>query len=479
MRRLLNDFGSILLALGLAIIVWIVAVNEENPMSHGPWAEPVPVEVLNQPSGTIIVGAIPDQVQVTIRASQKSWQDLRPESFRAYVDLSEAGVGMNQVEVQVECSDKSVEIRDRRPGTVAVRLEKFKQVELPVKVDVLDSAPFGFEIKTDEISATPDKVTVSGPEQLVNQVTEVVADFYLRGANETLERKVTLQARDEQGGFVGVNVQPNVVVVKVPIVQRRGFRNLSVRVVWEGQPAPGYRISNVSVDPTIVTAIGDPVTIESIPGYLETSPVTVDGATADVIERVPLVLPENVSVLGLQAVQVTVSVTPIESSLTVQRQVVVQGLSLNLDAVPSPASVDVILSGPLPKLDSLRPQDVQVIVDLFNLEPGSYQIVPIVIVPEGITVQSVVPEKIQVEIAFEPTETPTATATATLTATATHTSTPTVTVTPSPVVTATITITVMPGITITPGITVTPGITATFPLTVTPAAEAMPASGSD
>ena len=337
-------------------------------------------------------------------------------------------------------------------------------------MDVLDAVPFGFEIKTDEIVSSPATVTVSGQEQLVDQVTEVVADFYMRGASETVERKIALQARDERGGSVNVTIQPSIVQVTVPVVQSKGFRNLSVRVVWEGQPAAGHRISNVSVDPTIVVIIGDPATIENIPGYLETSPVKVDGATADVVERVPLVLPEGVSLIGSQAVQVTVSVSPIVSSLTVQREVVVQGLALDYVAAPSPGTVDVILSGPLPQLDALRPQDVQVIVDLFNLGTGSYQVAPIVIVPEGITYQSVVPEKVQVEITERPTATPTVTETGTPTATPTET--PTVTQTPTPTGTWTPTPTMRfggPPITPTASVTATTSITLTATVVVTPA----------
>ena len=103
MRRILNDLGSILLALGLAVIVWIAAINEENPVVEDTWNDPIPIEIVNQPAGTIIVGDIPGQVEVTIRATQRNWDDLQLESFRAIVDLSETSVGMQQVEVQVEC----------------------------------------------------------------------------------------------------------------------------------------------------------------------------------------------------------------------------------------------------------------------------------------------------------------------------------------------------------------------------------------
>ncbi|MGQ9517359.1 MAG: CdaR family protein [Anaerolineae bacterium] len=432
MRRLLNELGSILLALILAVIVWVVAMNEENPITRGTWGEPIPIELVNQPAGTVIVGDVPKTVQVEMRAPQSSWRDLRRESFRAVVDLAGAQIGMNQFEVHVECSDPRVEILESRPSTISVRLERLKQASWRVQVVVMDSPPFGYEMKGDEISTDPGSVTVTGPETFVNQVSEVIAEVYLRGATETVERRVSLRARDAQGEAVNVTLEPATVVVKVPIVQQRGFRNLPVRVVWKGQPAAGYRINNVSVDPSIVTIIGDPQTIEQLPGYLETAPVQVEGATADVVERVSLILPENVSLLGVQTVQVTISVTPIESSLTVERRVQVQGLPVTMQASVSPETISIILSGPLPKLDALRTEDVQVIIDVFALGPGMHQLAPIVIVPEGIRVQSVVPERVQVGIIALPTPTPTATSTPTPAAGTPGTRT--VTPTPTPAV---------------------------------------------
>lgn len=427
MRRWLNDLGSIVLALCLATIVWMVAMREENPFVRGAWAEAIPIELVNRPEGMLIVGEVPTQVRVTIRAPQSSWQDLRRESFRAQVDLSQAVVGMNQLDVQVECSDKNVEIVERRPSTVSVRMEKSREITLPVRVVVLDSPPYGYEVRYEEITTDPQEVIVTGPEQLVSEVSQVVADFYLRGATETQERRVTLRARDAQGDVVDVTLSPPTAIVKVLVVQRSGFRNVSVRVVWDGQPAAGYRISNVSLEPTIVTVTGDPEALEAIPGYLETAPVDVEDADEDVIQRVALILPEGVSLLGAQTVQVHVSVTPIESSLTIRRDVIIQGLSPDLLATVSPASLDVILSGPLPKLDTLRAEDVQVVVNLFDLAVGSYQVSPIIIPPEGITVQSVLPEKLQVDITWRITPTPAPVQTPVVTETPTPAPSPTAT----------------------------------------------------
>lgn len=409
LRRLLNNVGSITLALVLAIVVWVVAANEENPLVTDVFSEAIPIEIVNQPEGTVIFGDVVDRVQLSLRAPQASWDELGVNKFRAQVDLTGLDVGVHDVEVQVTCSDDSVRIVERRPEKITARLEELREKEVEVKVNILDTPPLGYIAR--QHTTTPSKVKVTGPAPMVDQVVVALVDFYLRGAKDTVERQADLYLRDAQDNIVArVTPEPAQVTVRVPIDQKLGYRDgVVVRVIWEGQVAPGYRITNVSVDPTIVTVTGSPGAIRELPGYLETAPVDVSNASADVVARVPLVLPEGASLplAGSQGVTVTVAITSIESSLTLQSELIIQGLSPGLKAIPSPKIVDVTLSGPLPKLELLKPENVQVTLNLFDLEPGTHKVVPTAIPPEGIKVDSILPDTIEVEISVSPTPTPT------------------------------------------------------------------------
>jgi len=408
LRQLFNRVGTVVLALVLAIIVWVVAVNEEDPSIQNEFPEAIPIEIHNQPPNTIFFGEVQDSVYVTIRAPRTSWDDLRVNSFQAWVDLTNLPADIHNMDVHVKCSDPAVRIISKRPSKIAIRLETLAEKQFEVKAKVIDSAPLGYIYRAPTV--TPERVVVRGPSSAVNQVQSVDADVYLQGARSDLERVVALVPHDAQGESVGwVELDPPRVMVKVPIEQRIGYKDASVRVILEGQVAPGYRITNVSVDPSIVTVVGSPAALNDIGGYLETAPVDVDNAKADVVERVTLDMPENVSLLGIQSVVVNVSVMPLEGGLNLQGlSLNWQGLAPDMNLKVSPDAVDVILSGPLPRLDPLTRNEVQVIVDVYGLQPGVHKIAPTVIVPEGIKVESLLPDIVEVEISpkVQPTPSP-------------------------------------------------------------------------
>ena len=62
MRWLGDNLTSLVISLFLAIVVWIVAIQEENPLEEAPFTEPIPVEVINLPAGTTLFPALQQDV---------------------------------------------------------------------------------------------------------------------------------------------------------------------------------------------------------------------------------------------------------------------------------------------------------------------------------------------------------------------------------------------------------------------------------
>jgi YbbR domain-containing protein len=103
---------------------------------------------------------------------------------------------------------------------------------------------------------------------------------------------------------------------------------------------------------------------------------------------------------------VQVSIAAIESSLAISLPVEVIGLAPGLKAFVTPATVDVILSGPVPVLNTLSPTDVRMVVDLSGYEAGTYQFIPeVIILPEQVEKVSMLPSTVEVTITVAPTPT--------------------------------------------------------------------------
>ena len=109
--------------------------------------------------------------------------------------------------------------------------------------------------------------------------------------------------------------------------------------------------------------------------------------------------------------------TPIQSSLTLSNKAIeVDGLPDGWHAQVAPDTVDVILSGPLPLLDTLSSQEVRVVINVTDLTEGTHQLEPDVeILVSDITVESILPGTVEVVLSQTPfgtatPQTPTSTA---------------------------------------------------------------------
>jgi len=468
-RKLWDNLSTALLAVGLALVVWVNATYQSDRPGEDLFPEPIPIQVLNAPTGLTVTNDADQYVSVRIKAFSSSWASLTASNFSATTDWSGLTEGVHPVAVKVTCSDPTVTIVSTQPESIYVRLERLRKefISVTVELEDMDDMPLGYAIASPQVD--PELVGVEGPESAVGRVARIVAAISLAGQRTSIDRMVELRPLDEDGKLAaGVTLTPDTVRVRLEVEKSLNYREVAVRARTKGEPARGYFISSVDVDPDTVTVVGPPAVIASMAGLVSVKgEVDVAGATRMVAERLELDLPEGVSVLTEEKsdqpkVLVTVGIDAVTGGTTVELPLRATRLGEGLMVRLSVPMVDVILKGPAVLLDDLETDFLDAYVDLRGLGVGRHQVRTLVDirVPQdselrNLAVTSILPEYVEADISQIPTPTPTRTATPTPTATPTATLTPTLTMTAALGLTQTLTLT--PTVGTTPTYTVTPG----------------------
>jgi YbbR domain-containing protein len=195
----------------------------------------------------------------------------------------------------------------------------------------------------------------------------------------------------------GLQVEPGVVVVSVPLLPTATTRTVPVLWSLHGAVAAGYWASRVTTDPVAVTISGDQAVLAQVE-RIEAVAVDVTGLTAARTFRVPLALPDGVTLLQPVDVSVTVTVVPLAGTRPFLEAVQVQSLGSGLVAETDPGSVTVTVSGPAPTLTAMTADQVAVTVDASGKLAGTYTVDAVVRVPSGVSVQSVQPPRVTLTI---------------------------------------------------------------------------------
>jgi YbbR domain-containing protein len=400
-RWISQNLSLFLLALLLAFFFWAVATESEDPTQVRTFTAPIPVELRDLNEDMAAYGAENTRVRVEIRAPRSVWDNLRVEDIHAYIDLSDVPTGTLEVPVAIELAVSPATVTNVTPQTVGLTVERIAEKEITVSTQVEGRPALGYLVRETEIA--PTAVRVRGPETQVRDVVEARIDVSIEGRQSDLRSDFVPKLIKENGDLVSdLEIVPGSVTVHVAIAQWLNTRDVPVNPTLVGQPAFGYRIANIEIEPQVVTVWGRSDLLNSN-ATLQTEPIDYEGITETLQTSVTLQLPAGLQLLaGRPVVTVTLSVEAIRSGLTVEITPTVQGLQSGLAADIEVDYIIVILSGPISAMEQLNANDVTAVLDLSGLRSGDYSLIPQITVPNEITVENTFPEKVPVKIETAP-----------------------------------------------------------------------------
>lgn len=402
LRAFTKMIPILLTALLVAVAVWIMAVTSSDPDQTKTYPNALPVEIIGQDPGLVIISEIPDTVSLTLRAPASIWTRMITEKapVRALLDLSGLQSGEHTVPVQIQVGIKPVDVVSYNPRSVSLKLEALSTLSYEIKVITRGALPVGYQSEEPQLSET--SATVSGAKSRVDQVAEVQAILDLSKVTSDINESIVLRPVDANGNLVQqVSVFPEKIILVQSVAQRGGYRNVVVKAVTKGQVKLGYRLTSISVFPPTVTVFSsDSAAVDALPGFVETASLDLTGLQDDFESSLDLLLPESLQVIGDQQVLVKVGIEPVQSSLALSDVLVeATGLASNLTVKILPEKVNIIISGPVPLLEKVIARDVRVLIDLTGLLPGKYTLEPkLSLNIEGLTIESISPSTFELEI---------------------------------------------------------------------------------
>lgn len=410
-RKLTDNLSLKIMSVAIAIVVWLIVVNIDNPVGTNYYTI-TDVELINkeyvESSDTIGKMCMPeenqDSVKVAITASKKVRDRIRLSDITAVADLQQA-VSLDtdpvMVPITVTCLASGVLPSDIKvtPQNLTVNLDEKETQEFVVNVSKGDTKP-GKDYEVGSLTASPEKIRITGPKTLVNKIDKVNATIALDGNTEDYTQEVNLTIYDKnqealsESEMNSLRIENNAkVVVTAKLWKIR--TGVKIAAGYVGTPAGGYQVGSVKTVPDTISVAGNTEGLESLSenDNMITIPadrIDISGESKDVERKISLknLLPDNVKLTSdsSEDVWVTVSILPVgsqEFNLST-KNIEVKNKPDNLQVTFETAQIALRIKSESEDLEDLNiNEDVKAEIDLKDKEAGNYKVPVKLSLPDG------------------------------------------------------------------------------------------------
>ncbi len=306
MEKLLEkDMVIRILALVIASLLWLQASSEQSPFMEKTLND-VPVRLQNVEEGYTVVGEVePVAVDVTISGSQNLIAGIASRDLNVYVDLSDKEDGTHTLPIRA-MEPTGIQVTEIAPLEANVTVEEIVRKEFTVSIIQQGLPSLGYSIGN--VTFEPEEVSIEGAKSIIESIKNAAVVVDVNNVTDSFERNVPVNVFDESGSVVqDVNVIPQTVTVSIEVVQAQVEKEVSVKPSLVGEPAEGYRIIEIDLEPRVVLITGSEEIIDEI-SSLSTTPIEIQGAESDIEKIVGLQLPTGVAAIDSASFQVNIRI---------------------------------------------------------------------------------------------------------------------------------------------------------------------------
>ena len=382
LKILSNNWGFKLLALVLAIIIWLVIVNVEDPEKSRVMTVPVSIEneqyLTDQGYSYEVDGR--SEVSFTVSGARTIIEDLSESDFKATADLSEINDDMDSVPIRITVTRFSSGLTlQKRTQYLDVSVEKIISKDLEIQVEEKGDAPENRNVSI--VSINPSTVTVTGPESLVGNVTEAHVTVDISNSNDDFSRNGEITLWDDGGKQIEdsqITLSDSQATVQFSVDARK---DVTLTAKTSGTPEEGYQVTAIECTPEKTTVAGEDDALSALTGIELTSDeldVTDKNESFEVELPITNALPSGIILAegAPSKTMVKVTIEPyITKELTISTgQIAVKGLEDGYSLTFDDDEVDIVLKGREEDITNIEAEDVTGFVDVSSLKAGNQSV---------------------------------------------------------------------------------------------------------
>ncbi|MEQ9618647.1 MAG: CdaR family protein [Deltaproteobacteria bacterium] len=223
----LRDVGKKILALVIAITLWVVA-NLQHDIEKN---VQIDVNYANLPPGLVITNNPPKKLNVRARGPRSQLSSVSPQDMFFTVDLSNVATGTSMFEITTDqiIPPREVQVTGISPSEINIDLDKLGQKEVAVAPSI-DPPDTGFEISGEPV-VTPTRVSIRGPETLLQKIKTVGTDpVSLKGEKSKFTIEVPVRTPYSLVDIIGNNTVRVTIDLEEKILEKE-FNNLNINFV--------------------------------------------------------------------------------------------------------------------------------------------------------------------------------------------------------------------------------------------------------
>lgn len=395
-ERLMNNFGLKILAFLSAVLLWLLVVNIDNPITDQTYNN-IPVTVVNaevlangSSKKTFQIVDDTQTVSVTVRAKRSVLSKIEPDDIVAVADMKELALE-SQIPIQVTVKNHEYREAFSTPRNLQIKLENEETKKFPIVPKTTGTVRDGYVLG--DITAEPEKVSIRGPKSVIDQINRVEATVNVSGLSEDSVLQSELVLYDQDNNEIAQKLLATNLGTPGVSINVKLLRTKNVPVTFDTsklEAAEGYEVAGITYEPQKINVSGEKEVLESVSEIsVPASALRMSGLKEKQEKMVDIskYLPEGIKLVEENAGSIMVTIA-VEKDGTkafdltmgsIEVNNLAEGLAMQYEKAEA---LEILVRGPRAELEELD-IDAIVSIDLKSYTaPGTYVVPVLVELPE-------------------------------------------------------------------------------------------------